>query len=60
MDEIECIKKKADWALQRMSADIAFCQILVACLCGGHIFQWLVLCNILAEKGRINDRIDLL
>ena len=38
MDEIDCIKKKADWALQWMSADSAFCQRLVAFACVEGIF----------------------
>jgi len=38
MDNIECIKAKATWALKWMSADSAFCQRLVAFACVEGIF----------------------
>eukprot|EP00484_Ammonia_sp_Unknown_P031148 CAMPEP_0197032292 /NCGR_PEP_ID=MMETSP1384-20130603/11004_1 /TAXON_ID=29189 /ORGANISM="Ammonia sp." /LENGTH=393 /DNA_ID=CAMNT_0042461931 /DNA_START=89 /DNA_END=1270 /DNA_ORIENTATION=+ len=38
MDNIDCIKKKADWALQWMSEDTAFVQRLVAFACVEGIF----------------------
>jgi len=38
MDNIECIKAKANWALKWMSTDSAFCQRLVAFACVEGIF----------------------
>jgi len=38
MEKIECIKAKADWAMNWMSADAAFCQRLVAFACVEGIF----------------------
>jgi len=38
MDNIECIKSKANWALKWMSTDSAFCQRLVAFACVEGIF----------------------
>merc|ERR1719295_1231431 len=38
MERIECIQQKANWALNWMSEDVAFCQRLVAFVCVEGIF----------------------
>merc|ERR1719361_610441 len=38
MEKIDCIKKKAEWAMKWMSAEVAFCQRLVAFACVEGIF----------------------
>merc|ERR1712180_222206 len=38
MERIECIQQKANWALNWMSEDVAFCQRLVAFACVEGIF----------------------